>query len=390
MERKMPKKRLLHCGMIVVLTMFLTFFLTYQNGFLLDRMLTYLLIDAVFLAVLFYMLERSRLQRELGVSRTNHYGGIAIFYGICCVVTAVCCFLPAFTCPAAALALFCCMIASSEIAFTISLFLCVLLCTAAEGALLELAAYSILALIGTQMAKTVRDKELRLWGCMIFVSTSICIPSLFHYLAAQKGSLQIFLWNGGFGILAALLYCMLEDRIYAKREQEEIKAYEQIIDDKYPLVTEIKNYSKTEYLHALKAASIARKCAVEVGADGMVATVAGFYYRIGVMEGEPYVENGVRLAEEQCFPEEVIQILYEYNGAKQLPSTRESAIVHMVDVCLNRMEMLNEHTMSSSWNQDLVIYQTLNEMSESGIYDESGLSMNQFLRVRELLTHEEL
>ena len=52
MERKMPKKRLLHCGMIVVLTMLLTFFLTYQNGFLLDRMLTYLLIDAVFLAVL--------------------------------------------------------------------------------------------------------------------------------------------------------------------------------------------------------------------------------------------------------------------------------------------------------------------------------------------------
>ena len=36
----------------------------------------------------------------------------------------------------------------------------------------------------------------------------------------------------------------------------------------------------------------------------------------------------------------------------------------------------------------MVIYQTLNELSATGMYDESGLSMNQFLKVRELLVRE--
>ena len=86
----------------------------------------------------------------------------------------------------------------------------------------------------------------------------------------------------------------------------------------------------------------------------------------------------------------MIQILLEYNGEQKLPSSKESAIVHMVDACLKKIEMLNSQKLSSSWNQDMVIYQTLNELSASGIYDESGLSMNQFLKVRELLVREEI
>ena len=49
------------------------------------------------------------------------------------------------------------------------------------------------------------------------------------------------------------------------------------------------------------------------------------------MEGEPYTENGVLLAQNACFPEELIQILREYNGELMAISTKESAIVHMVD-----------------------------------------------------------
>ena len=85
-----------------------------------------------------------------------------------------------------------------------------------------------------------------------------------------------------------------------------------------------------------------------------------------------------------------MQILSEYNGEERLPSSKESAIVHMVDACIKRMELLSAGNLSSSWNQDMVIYQTLNELSASGIYDASGVSMNQFLKVRELLVREEI
>ena len=189
---------------------------------------------------------------------------------------------------------------------------------------------------------------------------------------------------------AAVSFYLLSDRLYDKSDHEEPDVCERILQPDYPLVTDIKNYSKAEYVHAMKSATIAGKCAAEIQANALAATAAAFYYRLGVLEGEPFIENGIRLAEENCFPQLVIEILSEYNGEERLPSSKESAIVHMVDACLKRIELLSSQNLSSSWNQDMVIYQTLNEISATGIYDDSGLSMNQFLKVRELLVREEM
>ena len=52
---------------------------------------------------------------------------------------------------------------------------------------------------------------------------------------------------------------------------------------------------------------------------------------------------------------------------------------------VTKLDLLDKETFSSNWNQDMVIYQTLNEESATGIYDESGLGMNQFLEIRDFL-----
>ena len=60
----------------------------------------------------------------------------------------------------------------------------------------------------------------------------------------------------------------------------------------------------------------------------------------------------------------------------------------MVDGLIKKLEVLDSQTMSSEWNQDMVIYQTLNDFSAQGLYDKSGLSMNMFLKIREYLVNE--
>jgi hypothetical protein len=134
---------------------------------------------------------------------------------------------------------------------------------------------------------------------------------------------------------------------------------------------------------------VAAQCAAIVGADEKVCAAAGMYYRIGIMEGAPLAQSGVRIAQSACFPEAVIQIIHEYGGQEAQPSTVESAIVHMVDGLLKKMEVMPEQSTSSQWNQDMIIYQTLNDFSAKGIYDMSGLSMNMFLKIREYLVNEE-
>ena len=51
---------------------------------------------------------------------------------------------------------------------------------------------------------------------------------------------------------------------------------------------------------------------------------------------------------------------------------------------------MEQNVGQSVWNRDIVIYQTVNDFSSSEIYDHSGMSMNQFLKIREFLAKEEL
>ena len=77
------------------------------------------------------------------------------------------------------------------------------------------------------------------------------------------------------------------------------------------------------------------------------------------------------------------------NITEKALSTPESALVHMVDAIVKKLEVMHKDVGNSQWNRDMLIYQTLNEFSSTGLYDQSGMSMNQFLKAREFLAKEE-
>ena len=60
------------------------------------------------------------------------------------------------------------------------------------------------------------------------------------------------------------------------------------------------------------------------------------------------------------------------------------------DMIVTKFDLLDKDTFSTGWNRDIVIYQSMNEKSSEGLYDQCGLSMNQFLKIRELLVKEEM
>ena len=153
----------------------------------------------------------------------------------------------------------------------------------------------------------------------------------------------------------------------------------------FPLAVLMQKSSSGDYDHAKRVSDICEVCAMMVGADAPVCKAAGLYYRIGKMDGEPHVENGVKIAGQFNFPEEVMQILREYNAEQEIPSSVESAIVHIVDCVTTKFDVLQGQATTGGWNREMIIYQTLNEKSSMGIYDASGLGMNQFLKIRDYL-----
>ena len=142
--------------------------------------------------------------------------------------------------------------------------------------------------------------------------------------------------------------------------------------------------------HALRVSYFSKRAARLIGKDENLCEAAGLYYRLGkIYDGEGTM-NAVREMEDRLFPEEVIRIVYEYEGIQRKPQTMESAIVQMVDAVVTRVESLDRDSMHNGWNQDMVVYQTLNDYSSKGMYDECGLSMNQYLAVRDLLVKEDI
>ena len=214
-------------------------------------------------------------------------------------------------------------------------------------------------------------------------------PVIYHEFSYGRISVS-FLISAFLVALAVTAFVLITYKWLVRMDvSEERISYEMYLEEDFSLAVELRKFSSKEYMHGKKVSELSRACAKEIGANELLCAVAGQYYRIGCMKGEPLINNNMEIAAEYCLPEAVIRILSEYQGVVEKPKTIESAIVQMVDSLVSRIDALGEERMESSWNQEMLIYQTLTELSNSGMYDDCGLSMNQFLKIRDVLILKE-
>lgn len=359
------------------------------HGKYLDELVVYLAVDVVFILLFWFMLEHDRLLGRISANRETTFHKIMIAYLTCWILVVVSSFLPEFVKPMLAVPLIMAAFGTQSLAICTGVFLNVILCLTLGSSIQELALYMLLALFGGMIAEEFKDKRYRLWYEIIVAAVSIMFPALFYYLAYREIKMTLLLAGALEGIVFAFAMHLFYGRVLITVEEEIPDLLEDMLDDSYALRRELRSFSKVDFNHAKRVSAISEKCAGYIGADEKLCAVAGFYYRIGILEGNSIVTNGIHIAQRECFPEEVTRIISEYNGEQELPSTIESAIVHMVDGLIKKIEVFDSDMMSSDWNQNMVIYQTLNDFSAQGLYDKSGLTMNMFLKIREYLVNEE-
>lgn len=377
----------------LVLLLLCSIFLPVVCGMLQNVRLDHLIIWSFICLVCFLCFalyaERQRLQGEMSMGVSNDYALLTLVYLLCLTCACLGSLLPAFAAPVMALSVLCNGTFRTKMGAALAVYFALLTALFSEGGEYELASNVLLALAGVFLTDLFLQETLRIWTSILVVCLSVIIPVCCCYLMSHTLMLQtvLFTFAGSFITLGVLYWIpKLQSR---ERVAEEI-SLDTIMDEQYHLHREIKQYSTIDYNHALRTSRVAAKLAGGIGADEKLARAGGFYYRIGKLEGEPFIENGVRLAQDNCFSSRLVTILAEYNGQNILPSTIESAIVQIADMIVTKFDLLDKDTFSSSWNRDIVIYQTMNEKSAEGLYDNSGLSMNQFLTIREMLVKEEM
>lgn len=355
----------------------------------LDHLILWVFISLVFYLCFFLYLEHERLHGTMAMGVSNDYSLLTFIYLICLLLACAASFLPEFWAPVLVISVLCNGAFHTRLGLVLAVYFSMLTALFSEGSVYQMAACLLLSVVGVFLVELFLQKELRPWAGVLTVSMSVVIPTCCNYLKMN--------YLNGWTVLAALvgscITLFVMELVPGMRNREvvtETISLDTVMDESFHLRKEIERYSTVDYNHALKTSKVAERLASALCADEKLARAGGFYYRIGKLEGEPFIENGVLIAQHNCFSQRLVAILEEYNGVNKLPSSLESAIVQIADMIVTKFDLLDKDTFSSGWNREIVIYQTMNEKSAEGLYDNCGLSMNQFLTIRELLVKEEI
>lgn len=360
------------------------------NQLEIDQILCVLFIVIGFVPIIIFQLIFERNRKLIGNNTQTTYSRVALGFFICCVLMVATAFMPEFFRPVLLFPLIISAYSNDSLSLSIGMFANVLLAMTAGGSFHELLAYTILLVIGVTLSRTLVVKQYRFSVSMLFLFVSILFPNIFYYLACEELLLKNIFLSLINGIIIVVFVMLLYPSAKEETDEELSHQYHHILEDDFIQVREVRAYSLSEYKHARKVSKIAEKYAQFLGLNAELCAAAGFYYRLGRWEGNGVVSGGVEKAKELCFPEAVIQILSEYYGEEQKPSTPESALVHIIDALLIKLELLEKEVGTSQWNREVLIHQTLNDFSTAGLYDHSGLSINAFIKIRQWLATEEL
>ncbi len=389
-KEKISMYRVLSIAGMIISAILTSSILCYLNQSEMEQIVCTMFVILGFIPIMIFELVYERNRRMIANNNQTSYKRIAIGFTLCCIIIVAISLMPEFFRPVLLIPVIISAFGNEHLCLSFGMFANVLLSMITGGSFYELLVYSILLVIGIMLTKFLAEKSYRIYIGMFFVFVSILFPNIFYYLNYEEFLLKNLCISIINGIVLAVFVIFLYPSVKRETEEEIQNQYQHILDDDYIQVREVRSYSAAEYIHARKVSKIAKKYAAQLNFHIDVCEAAGFYYRLGRWEGNAVVDSGVQKAKELCFPEELIQILSEYNGEEKKPSTPESALVHIIDALLIKLELLEKEVGTSQWNREVLIYQTLNDFSTAGLYDESGLSINAFIKIRQWLATEEL
>lgn len=389
MTEQVSRKRINKMIAIFLIMTAFSVFLGVIKDMLLDQILCIIVLDLVFFSILSFLLEHERLAGRLSKNRTTDYNRVLMGVLLASLLAAICGFLPEFVKPVLAIAIVMTGFSSEWIGLCVSIYYSMILAITCEMSVNELIGYIVLALACSMLFAAWENSKLKMSFILVICCLQTIIPPIFYYMEYLEFKVSILLISLALGVCLTLVLQFIYDKVRYFRENEIQNILQDMLDEEYAAAKELRRFSEKDYKHGQLVSQVARECARIAGADEIVCAIGGLYYRIGILKGEQIAENGVLVAAEKCFPERIYQIIKEYHGVLEYPSTPESAIIQMIDGVLNRMEEMRANDEMNDWNKDMAIYHTLTEFSSNGMYNQSGLSMHKFLEIREYLVKED-
>lgn len=164
-------------------------------------------------------------------------------------------------------------------------------------------------------------------------------------------------------------------------------SYETFCDPENELLLRLKSHSKDLYSHAIYIGELSARAAKVIRADANIAKAGGFYHEIGIINGKNYIEEGLKIAEDYAFPNDLKAIIKEHNIKYDKPTTAEAAIVMLSDNIASTINYI-EKAEDNRYTTDKIIENIFQMRFDKGTFDTAGFSLKDFKLLKEFYQEE--
>ena len=260
MDDRYVAKRVIYLLGMSAATILFTTAAAFIRGQYLDEWIVLVIINLVFLALWFFLLEHCRMKRSIAGNRETSYRRIFAGYLASLGVTAVCLVLPEFSRPVMLSAILMLGVGNIELSLCSGLFFCSLLGLLCGGTIQEFSMYILLVLIGAVAADAVENSKKQFWYEWFAGMAGMLLPVLFYYLTYREISVRIMVSAVADGVVVFLFLHLCYRKLADARNAEVDEVMVDITDESYPLARELASFSRLQPCKAGNACGGAMCC----------------------------------------------------------------------------------------------------------------------------------
>ncbi len=277
----------------------------------------------------------------------------------------------------------------------------------------------IMGALFASLSSSLRNKSTVIYAAIILLSTNITLSFLMNNFIFETNNNVNYLASF-FSILVVLittfLLSLLYDRIVRRYNTSDEFAvssidivdnsenitvvsqelttdrnirtsYDLLLSDNNELLLKVKKHSEALYKHSILIGDLSGRAAKLIDANEELARAGGYYHEIGKIIGKNYIEEGLKLADEYAFPDELKSILRQHSIKHDKPSFVEAAIVMMSDNVASTIDYI-EKSGDHNFTSDKIIDNIFRMRMDKGNFDNSGISVKDFKLLKEFYQNE--
>lgn len=340
---------------------------------------------------LLFSLEQEKLAGRLEFHNEDHFGRFFLWFLFGLVVSACCVLLPVSAWPYPVLAVIFTLFGNALIGILSNSLLLFVSVTLTGG---DFTVFFLYFICGTVSAMVFRklDEDFKIMAPILISEIILGVALAANALLSVTGTFSLeALIIPGMNLIITTIFFLLFMKYFSVAVIFRYKEhYQEITDQEYCLIVELKKKSKEEYYHAIHSAYFCDKIANAIGCDRRLAKALGYYHRLWVFWPDATESDYIQRMKEHKFPPVLQELLLELNHKNKKIVHKEAAVVYFTDAVIGTI--MNLFHKNPGVNPDFA--QLLNTVfkvkTDNGVMNHSELSIAQYTRMKEIFLEDKL